>query len=167
MKRKTDDKIEEKTEPIEEPKEAVVEDWKGKYLRALADYQNLERRIRVQSLQDKNYAAREVIIKFLVVLDDLIKAQLQIKNEGLQLIIDKFEGVLKSENVQRKDCLNSQFDESYMECVSIVEGNKDDLVVGEVRPAYFMSGEVIRTAQVVVSKKKEENIESKSEVNKI
>ena len=41
-----------------------------------------------------------------------------------------------------------------MECVSITESEKEDIVVGEVRPAYFMGGLVIRTAQVIVSKVK-------------
>src|SRR3989344_252077 len=133
-----------------------IDEWKAKYLRALADYQNLDRRVREQANQDKKNAAREVIIKFLPVLDDLLKAQSQIKNEGLKLIIDKFETILKSENVQKIDILTKKFNPDIMECISIVEGNKDDEVIEEVRPAYFLNGEVLRTAQVIVSKIKKE-----------
>ena len=75
-----------KTKP---DKNKEIDEWEAKYLRALADYQNLDRRVREQVNQDKKNAAREVIIKFLPVLDDLLKAQSQIKNEGLKLIIDK------------------------------------------------------------------------------
>ena len=142
-----------KTKP---DKNKEIDEWEAKYLRALADYQNLDRRVREQANQDKKNAAREVIIKFLPVLDDLLKAQSQIKNEGLKLIIDKFETILKSENVQKIDILTKKFNPDIMECISIVEGNKDDEVIEEVRPAYFLNGEVLRTAQVIVSKIKKE-----------
>lgn len=142
-----------KTKP---DKNKEIDEWEAKYLRALADYQNLDRRVREQVNQDKKNAAREVIIKFLPVLDDLLKAQSQIKNEGLKLIIDKFETILKSENVQKIDILTKKFNPDIMECISIVEGNKDDEVIEEVRPAYFLNGEVLRTAQVIVSKIKKE-----------
>lgn len=144
MKVKQDQKIKE------------TDDWKNKYLRALADYQNLERRIQQKILEDKKNAARDVIIKFIPLIDDLVKAQAEIKNEGLKLIIDKFDAVLKTENVQRKNCLNQKYDESIMECISIVEGKNDDEVVEEVRPAYFLNGEIIRTAQVIVAKIKKD-----------
>jgi len=141
--------------------------WKNKYLRALADYQNLERRVIEDSVAVKKYAAKEVILKFLPLIDDLIKAQFQIKNTGLKYIIDKFDTVLKNEYVERRSTLNQKFNSEFMECVSIVEGNKDNEVIEEVRPAYFMNGQVIRTAQVIVSRtktkeKKEEKIENKS-----
>jgi len=129
-----------------------IEEWKGKYLRALADYQNLERRAQENERNDKKMRAREIILKFLPVLDDLYKAQPQIKNEGLVLIIAKFEAVLKSEQVERKESLQQKFNSHLMECTGIVEGKKDDEVVEEIRPAYLMSGDVIRTAQVIVSK---------------
>lgn len=145
-----------KTKPIQQDKEREPDEWKNKYLRALADYQNLERRMREKEFEDKKYATREVIQNFLPVIDDLVKAQEQIKNEGLKLIIDKIDTVLKKEQVERKDCLNQKYDEKFMECVSIVESDKDNIVIGQVRPGYIMNGEVIRAAQVVVSKKKEE-----------
>ena len=129
-----------------------LEEWKNKYLRALADYQNLERRVFDARLEDKKIASKEIIIKFLPVLDDLIKAQVQIKNEGLKLLIDKFELVLKSEHVEKKDCMNQKFNESLMECIGIVEGKNDDEVVDQLRPAYLINGEVLRAAQVIVSK---------------
>ena len=37
--------------------------WKDKYLRALADYQNLERRIIEEKKNDKKIAAKEIITK--------------------------------------------------------------------------------------------------------
>lgn len=137
-----------------------AEDWKNKFLRALADYQNLERRGQERISNDQKNAVKKIILKFLAVIDDLEKAQIEIKNEGLKLIIDKFYSELKSENIERKDCLNQKFNPDMMECVSTVEGIKDDEVISQVRPAYIMDGEVIRTAQVIVSKiqKEEKNV---------
>lgn len=131
-----------------------IEIWKNKFLRALADYQNLERRGQERFANDQKNAVKKIVLKFLAVIDDLEKAQIEIKNEGLKLIIDKFYTELKSENIERKDCLNQKFNPDMMECVSTVEGNKDDEVISQVRPAYTMNEEVIRTAQVIVSKVK-------------
>ena len=133
-------------------KEAL--EWKNKYLRALADYQNLERRIREENNQDKKYAAREIIIKLLPIIDDLIYAHKEIKNPGLQLIIDKLDTVFKSENVQRIDCLGKKFSPDLMECVGLKEGFAQGQVAEQVRPAYLINGEVLRSAQVIVGKEK-------------
>ncbi|OGG02285.1 nucleotide exchange factor GrpE [Candidatus Gottesmanbacteria bacterium RBG_16_37_8] len=142
-----------------------IEEWKSKYLRALADYQNLERRNREIAVLNKKSAARDFVLKLLPVIDDLIYAQKEIKNPGLQLIIDKLDAVLKSEDVQRVDCLGRKFTPSMMECVGIKEGEKEGLVVSQVRPAYLASGEVLQTSQVIVGQEKTEKSEADLEIN--
>ena len=128
------------------------EEWKSKYLRALADYQNLERRTNDRLSSDQKNAVKKIVLKLLPVIDDLEKAQSQLKDNGIKLILDKFLSVLKSENIERKGCLNEKYDEKIMECTNVVDGEKEDQVVAEIRLAYFMGDEVIRTAQVIVSK---------------
>ncbi|OGG17419.1 nucleotide exchange factor GrpE [Candidatus Gottesmanbacteria bacterium RIFCSPHIGHO2_02_FULL_39_14] len=139
-------------------KNKEAEEWKNKYFRALADYQNLERRIRAEKVQGKNYAFRDMMIKLLPIIDDLVKAQMEINNEGLKLIIAKIDALLKSEHVERIDCLNKKFSADLMECVGLKEGFSEGMVTEQVRPAYLMNGEVIQTAQVIVGKEKKDDV---------
>jgi molecular chaperone GrpE len=131
-----------------------VEEWKGKYLRALADYQNMERRRSEQRIQELQFASKEFVVKILPVLDVLYHAQAHLKDKGLELAIKQFLDVLKGEQVVKIDVLGKLFDPHTMECIEVVEGEKDDTVVEEVQAGYMMHDKVIRVASVKVSEKK-------------
>lgn len=130
-----------------------VELWQNKYLRALADYQNLERRVTEQLVDQKKKADKNLILKFLDVLDDFEKAELFIKDHGLKLIKDKFVKILKEEGVKEIDVLGKPFDPQMAECSAIVQGNKDNNIVEVIRKGYQLNEEVIRVARVKVEKK--------------
>lgn len=147
MKKKvTDQKIESMSQELEE--------WKGKYLRALADYQNLEKRTQEQYFEASKKTAVELITKLLSVFDDLETAERELKNEGLSLAMKKLRDVLRVENVEKMQVLGKKFDPSFMECVEAVEDKRSDYVVREVKPGYTIFDKIIRVAQVTVGKKR-------------
>ena|SRR3989338_6961964 len=147
MKKKvTDQKIESMSQELE--------GWKGKYLRALADYQNLEKRTQEQYFEVSKKAAVEFITKLLSVFDDLETAERELKNEGLSLTMRKLRDVLRVENVEKIQVLGKKFDPSFMECVEAVEDKRSDYVVREVKPGYTIFDKIIRVAQVIVGKKR-------------
>ena len=133
-------------------------EWKDKYLRALADYQNLEKRISETRSHDVKFAARNLIVMLLPAIDDLEKAAILLKNEGLNLAVRKLEEVLKREQVEKIEVLGNKYDPHTMECVEVVEGQEDDKVTEEIRPGYKMFGKVIRATQVKVGRKKLEKV---------
>lgn len=135
-----------------------IEKWKNKYLRALADYQNLEKRVIETRNNDIKFAAKNLILKLLPVLDVLIHAAKMLQDQGLQLALKQFNDVLKSEQVEKIEVSGKKFDPQTMECIEIVENLKDDEVVEEIRGGYTMWGQVIRVAQVKVGKKKLEKV---------
>lgn len=141
-------------------KETVVKknqlniDWKDKYLRALADYQNLERRAAEQLTIQQKKANKNLILKFLEILDDLEKGELFIKDHGLKLIKDKFVKILEEEGVEVIDVLGKPFDPQVAECIAVVQGSKDNIIIEVVRKGYRLNKEVIRVARVKVEKKK-------------
>lgn len=138
--------------------ESESELWKNKYLRALADYQNLEKRIKESRENEVKYASGNIILKILPVLDILEQVAKTNSDQGLILALKQFIEVLSHENVQRLEVLGREFDPLTMECLEVVPGEKDNLVVQELRTGYKMYDKVIRTARVKVGKKKLENV---------
>lgn len=129
-----------------------VEEWKGKYLRALADYQNLEKRVAEQRTEEAKFVAKGLILKILPIFDLLKRVEKELKDQGLQIAIKEFEVVLKEEKVEKIEAVGKKFDPNMMECVEVVNGKKDNEVIEEVVTGYMMYGKVIRVAKVKVGK---------------
>ncbi|OGG08102.1 nucleotide exchange factor GrpE [Candidatus Gottesmanbacteria bacterium RIFCSPHIGHO2_02_FULL_40_24] len=129
------------------------DEWKDKYLRALADYRNLERRVSEKAAEVKKFANKDFILKLLPIIDDLETAAKLLPDKGLELILNKFINLLQEENVEKVDCLDRKFDPTFMECVSVTPGKPDNQVIGQIRPAYMMNNQVLRPAQVIVNRK--------------
>ena len=122
--------------------------------RALADYQNLEKRIASEKSEWIKGANRELIVKLLPILDDLFLAQQHIQNAGLDLSVQKFQDILESEGVKRIEVKDREFDPNTMECVSVKEG-EENKVLEEVRSGFIINDRVLRPAQVVVGSAKQ------------
>jgi len=127
------------------------------YKRALADYQNLERRTLDEKKDFAQYANSELILKILPGLDSLEKAQIHLKDSGLDLAIKQLKDGLREAGVAEIETLGVKFNPEYMECLELAEG-EDGLVMEEVRKGYKLGDKVIRTAMVRVgTKNKGEN----------
>ena len=129
------------------------EDYKNKYLRALADYQNYEKRVSEEKAVLRQNANKELLLKLIMVLDDLEKAQTFVKDEGLKLIRDKFINIIKEEGVEEMQLAGKQFDPHLSEAIEVAEGDKDNLIKEVLRKGYSYNGKILRAAQVRVSKK--------------
>lgn len=129
------------------------EDYKEKYLRALADYQNLEKQTQNWKESYSVYAALGVIQKLLEVLDDLEKAQDHLKDEGLQLVINKLKSVLTSEDVEELDLEGKEFNPSEAEVIGTEPGEKDNTIIKMSQKGYKIKNKIIRPAKVIVSVK--------------
>jgi molecular chaperone GrpE len=134
--------------------EKQVEEYKHKYLRALADYQNLEKRMQEDKERTVKNANAHLILKLLPFLDSLDKAEVFIKDEGLKIVKDQFHKTLKDEGLKELEVLGKEFDPYTAEVVDIVEGEKDSIVVEVLRKGFEYNGKILRVAQVKVSKKK-------------
>jgi molecular chaperone GrpE len=130
-----------------------VEEFKNKYLRALADYQNLEKRIGEERFELMKMANKNLLIKILPFLDNLEKAEVFIKDQGLKISKDHFLQILKETGLEEIDILNKDFDPISAEAVDIVPGKEENKVVEVLRKGYKFEDKIIRVAQVKVSKK--------------
>jgi len=139
---------------MEDEETNAAEEYKSKYLRALADYQNLERRVRDERSEMIKIAQARVIEQLLPVLDTLHQAEVFVKDAGLKMVKDQFIQKLQELGVKEVELLNKEFDPHTAEAVEVVEGDKDNTVVEVLRRAYEFNGKVIQVGQVKVSKKK-------------
>ena len=130
-----------------------VDEFKNKYLRAIADYQNLEKRVGEERFELMKMANKNLLIKIFPFLDNLEKAELFVKDEGLKISKDHFLQILKEAGLKEIDLLNKDFDPVFAEAIDIVSGKEDSKVVEVLRKGYMFEDKIIRVAQVKVSKK--------------
>lgn len=128
---------------------ALKKDYQALYLRALADYQNLEKRFQNERKDVIKFANETLIDKILTVLDDLNRAQEHLKDQGLQMVIDQFNQVLLSENVTPIKTKDEDFNPETMDCVEVVPGPKNKVVI-TLHPGYLYHDKVLRPARVQV-----------------
>lgn len=153
MMKKVDDKqIEEKTtSEVEVVDHEQKDEWREQYLRVLADYQNLEKRSQSRVDEMRKYAAEGVLKKLLPVFDNFVLAGVHLRDAGLDLAIKELTGKLGELGVSRIEVMGKKFNPEEMECVEVVEGEKDS-VTAELRAGYRLYERVLRVAQVKVGK---------------
>src|SRR3990167_3411949 len=129
-------------------------DLENQLKRALADYQNLERRIDEERRLLSALSAALVIEKLLPILDNLENAQKHLKDEGLEMVVKQFGDVLTSEGVEEIPAEGSPFDPNLHEATEILESDKDGIVLKVLRKGYKINDKVLRPAQVAVGRGK-------------
>jgi molecular chaperone GrpE len=128
-----------------------VEEAENKYRRALADYQNLQKRTQADRLQWIQGANRELLLRIMTVLDTLMLAQQHMQDKNLDVSIQQFLDVLKSEGVTKIETIGKKFDPHLMEAIATGEG-KEGEVVEELRAGFLLHDKLLRAAQVKVGK---------------
>lgn len=133
----------------------------GKYLLAVADFDNYRKRMQ-RDLDSLVSARRRLLLeRFLPVLDNLERA-LQSNAEGDQLrggieqTLRGFEAVLAGEGVKALDIKGKPFDPRLAEAIgtsSPSNGEADDTVVDVAEKGYTMGDDLLRPAKVIVAKR--------------
>lgn len=129
-----------------------VEECENKYKRALADYQNLEKRVREERVGLIKMANREMLLRVLPVLDTLFLAQQHSEDQSLNVSVQQFLDALKDEGVSRVETVGKEFNPEVMEAVGTEEG-EDGEVIKEIRAGYIMNDLLLRPAQVIVGRR--------------
>ena len=136
------------------------------YLRA--EFENFKRRSSEEKLKLLRYSDERFISSLAdEVLDDLDRAMLSAQEEqsfqnlkeGLEMIQKKLSQLLQNFGVEVLDPTGKIFDPSYQEALSYVESSKfpEGHVAKTFKKAYKLHDKVIRPAQVILAKKKEDS----------
>ena len=119
--------------------------------RALADYQNLEKRIAEEKSSWIKAANKNLLLKLLPGLDSLILAERHTQDEGVKLSIKHFLDILEQDGVRKIETTGKDFDPNFMEAVATMPG-ENGKIIEEVRSGYTLFDQVLRPAQVVVGR---------------
>jgi molecular chaperone GrpE len=145
--------VSDEENPCSELEEKLV-DSDNKYKRALADYQNLEKRVRDEKADWIKGANNNLLQRLLPLLDTLLLASTHSEDKTLHVVATMFTDVLKSEGVEKIETVGKHFDPNTMEAVEIIVGD-DNIVMEERRAGYTLYGKLLRPAEVAVGGKKE------------
>ena len=169
----SEDKQSIKEEKIEEIKENLKtsdngikkleeenSDLKDKWQRALADYQNLERRTQIEVSQRVSSKTNDLLLNFINIYEDFIRAvdvlsKDNVDTNGLQAIIKNMESLLHENNIKPIDAVGEIFDPQIHEAVSMVvdETLDEGTITQEVSKGYVSGKAILKPSKVIVSKK--------------
>ena len=146
---------------LEEAKQAL-EDYKDKYLRLSAEFDNYRKRTLKEKAELIKNGGEKAISAVLPILDDLERALQNMQKaddvkamyEGIDLIYQKFLKNLNHEGLVKMEPVGENFDTDFHEAIALVpapEEAQKGKVLDCVQTGYKLNEKVIRHAKVVVA----------------
>ncbi len=149
-----------------EPEERILElekevaEWKDKYLRSMAEFENFRRRSNQEKADWIKLATQDLALRICDVADNFDRALAQIGGEakedafvkGVFMIEQQLRSVLEKEGVRRIEALGEEFDPALHEALAHIPSEYEENVVAAViQNGYTMHDKVLRPVRVAVS----------------
>lgn len=171
------EKIELAEQPEETDKVAELEkevnEWKDKYLRSMAEFENFRRRSIAEKADWIKLATQKFALDICDVLDNFERALLQGSEaeletpfgKGITMIEKQLRSALEKEGVKKMEALNQKFDPEFHDALAHIPSElQEDIIAAIIQNGYTMHDKVLRPARVAVSNgSKNKNIESLEE----
>lgn len=154
-------------EPVDEAAEALAKaeaeasDWRDKYLRLQAEFDNYRKRTLKEKMSLVESGGENVIKALLPVVDDVDRALAAMEKSddvealrgGVRLISQKFNEVMRQQGVSEIEAVGKEFDVDHHEAVARfpIEGKASGEIIDVVQKGYKLGEKVIRYAKVVVA----------------
>lgn len=129
---------------------------KEQLARALADYDNLKKRVEKEKGEFYKVVAAKFVMGWLAIFDMFEQVQKHLNDSGLAIAMGELKEKLKEEGIETIEPMaGEKFDERTMEATEAVEreGAKEGEILEVVLKGYKMGEMVLRHAKVVVGKK--------------
>jgi len=137
---------------------------KNHHLRALADYENLNKRTKAERLKLLKSANADLITKFLELADSIEKGAnsfsensvtIDVVKEGFKAIESQFFTILKNESIERISCIGEKFDPTMHEVVLVRSDSsvEEDTILEEIQAGYQLNSVLLRPSKVIIAKK--------------
>ena len=160
-----DVKEDDNPEVCEEESEKLrseLDEYKDKYLRLMAEFDNYRKRVLKEKSELILNGGEKVISSILPVLDDIERAEesmttiedLKSFQEGVSLIFEKLKTSLEKNGLKKMDTVGEQFNVDFHEAIAMVPGQPDELrgkVIDSVQTGYLLNDKVLRHAKVAVA----------------
>lgn len=141
--------------------ETEANEWKDKYLRLSAEFDNYRRRTLKEKMDLTKNAGESIFLKLLPVVDDFDRAMTSMKGAkdcdsilaGIDLINNKFKDFLKQQGLKEIESMHVEFDTDKHEALTKIPAPKKKLkgkVVDVIEKGYTLNDKVIRFSKVVV-----------------
>jgi molecular chaperone GrpE len=135
----------------------------GKFLLAVADFDNYKKRIQ-RDLDSMVSSRRRLLLERLLPVLDNLKRALQSNASGetlrggLEQTLRGFEAVISNEGVKPLNVRGERFDPRVAEAVGTAPADDDteDTVVEVVETGYMLGDDLLRPAKVIVAKRSDE-----------
>jgi molecular chaperone GrpE len=152
----------EEISEVEKLQEEAAE-WKDKYLRLVAEFDNFRKRNARERLELMQTAGKDVMVSLLDTLDDCDRAQKQVETsqdataikEGVLLVFNKLRNALQARGLKQMNSVGQEFDADLHEAITEIPAPTKDAagkVLDQVQPGYYLNDKIIRFAKVVVGK---------------
>ena len=148
----------EKDERFELAKQEA-EDWKNKFIRLSAEFDNYRKRTLREKQELVAVASEGTLLKLLPVVDDFERAlqsnarDLEGMKTGMELIYKLLLRFLQENGVTEIEALDQELNTDYHDAVTqfkVEDEKKRGHVVDVLRKGYLLNGRVLRHAQVVI-----------------
>ncbi len=146
--------------PVEPDFEAQILEWKDKYIRLQAEFDNYRKRTLREKMELVETGGQEVLKAVLPVMDDVQRAveamqksdDVEALRRGVELISQKFLDTLRQRKVTPIEAKGLPFDEEQMEAVAKFPAGEEQKgkVIDVVQTGYMLGERVLRFAKVVV-----------------
>lgn len=148
-----------------EKKDTEYDKLYDRYLRLMADYDNLKRRSAEERIKLIDSANKKLLTKLLDAVDSFDKLKNStddgiIDNESLnQTIISihsQFWKILSDTGLQKIETIGNKFNPNFHEAIYVKEDDsfEEDTILEEVQSGYILNKETLRASKVVLSKLK-------------
>ena len=134
-----------------------------KYVRAVAELENVKKRAVREKTESIKYGNENLIKDILPMVDSLDRAlkhagnsgDIEAFKKGLRLVQDQLRSCLEKHGVEQIECLDKAFDPNVHEALFQIESDahKDNQVVDELEKGYLLNGRLLRPAKVSICKK--------------
>jgi molecular chaperone GrpE len=139
---------------MKKAKKTEAGELKNQLARALADYDNLIKRVERERQELETLSSFKIILKLLPILDNLRASLIHLKDPGLAIALKDFEEVLKSEGIEEiKAEKGTVFNHNLHEAVEKVPGEENKIAELVLSGWKYVNGPVIRHAKVKVGGK--------------
>ena len=140
---------------------AEAESYLDMARRVQAEFENYRKRSEKENAEYRKFATSGLVSELLNIADDLEKA-LETATDvegnfatGIKAIRGNLMKILENQGVTEVP-VDKGFDPNMHEALMVMEGDEDGKVAQVYQKGYLMNGRVLRTAKVVVTKKKEQ-----------
>jgi len=153
--------------------EKQSEEFRDKYFRVLAEYDNAKKRMEKDTIEIIKFSNESIIRELIPIIDNFDRAYEAAKNhehdetfsKGVEIILKDFHKLLENNGVSKIKTVGEKFDPHIHEAVTAEYTDKypEDTIIDEISAGYTLNGRLLRAAKVKIShgiENKEEEIKN-------